>query len=273
MDNLGERPLDFVDASQELAIHLFKTQNGNNPDGLMAVAQTSIEGVRSLAIIKLEREAGTRVLQTSHQGKLTFDLEHLKDLMLTDRTRVFKVGFFIQEGHSLTSIEGLVSDNQASRGPRSHVADFFLRKFLGCRLQQKPEVTTRNFLEASEEWLNGSIEDPGIRARYAVATLAEIQRNVSVLNPTTFANQYLDLEDRQSYIDHLNTRGVPVTEFLKDDSMVASRLRRIHMELESGIAILGKPDVFEEKIQMTQFDTGQTQIQIVDRVKGMKSRG
>ena len=272
MDNLGNQTTPFVDASQSLALHLFQTQKGYNPPGLLAVAQTKIEGIRSLALMKLEREAGARVAATQFQGKSTFDVEHLRDLMLTDKTRVFKVGFFVQEGSTLGSIHGLVSDNQSAQWHKSDVADFFLRGFLGCELREEPRVTTRNYLDATEEWINSSVTDPVSKTRYEVATLAEMQRNVSSINPRTFAHQHLELPDRQSYINHLQERQVPVTEFPKDNSMIEPRLRRISMELESGVVILGKTDVFEEKVHITEIDTGESRIEIIDRVKGMRGR-
>ena len=148
-----------------MVTHLFESQNANNPDGLFVVAQTKIERERSLGLMRLEREAGARVLATQHQGKSTFDVEHLRDLMLTDKTRVVKVGFFVQEGDTLEHIYGLVSDNQSAQWDRSDVAEFLLRKFLGCRLREEPNVATRHFLDATEEWLNISIADPSKKAR------------------------------------------------------------------------------------------------------------
>ena len=272
LDNLGNQSTPFVESSQYLANHLFQSQTGSNPPGLLAVAQTQIEGVNSLALMKLEREAGARVAAIQHQGKSTFDVQHLSDLMLTDKTRVFKIGLFVQEGTNLESISGLVSDNQAAQWHKSDIADFFLRRFLGCKLREEPRVTTRNYLDATEEWINSSVTDPVLKTKYEVATLAEMQRNLSSINPRTFADQNLELPDRQSYISHLEEREVPVTEFPKDNSIVEPRLRRISMELESGVVIMAKTDVFEDKVHITEEDSGQSRIEIIDRVKGMKGR-
>ena len=192
--------------------------------------------------------------------------------MLTDKTRVFKGGFFIQEGNTLESIDGLVSDNQSAQWHKSDVADFFLRGFLGCQLREEPRVTTRNYLDATEEWINSFVTDPVTKSRYEVAALAEMQRNVGSINPRVFADQNLELADRQPYIGHLEERQVPVTEFPKDNSMVESRLKRISMELESGVVILGRTDVFQEKVSITEMNSGQSRIEIVDRIKGMKGR-
>ena len=272
MDNFGNQRTPFVGASQALANHLFQSQTGSNPPGLLVVTQISIEGVNSLALMKLEREAGARVASINHQGKSTFDVQHLSDLMPTDKTRVFKIGLFVQEGTTVESIAGRVSDNQAAQWNKSDIADFFLRRFLGCKLREEPRVTTRNYLDATEEWINSSVEDPVLKSKYEVAVLAEMQRNLGSINPRMFADQNLELDDRQPYISHLQERQVPVTEFPKDNFMIEARLRRISMELESGVIIMAKTDVFEDKVHITEEDSGQSRIEIIDRVKGMKGR-
>ena len=64
--------------------------------------------------------------QSQLEGKSTFNLEHLRDLMLTQKTKVFTVGLFVQMGNTLESIDGAVSDNQRGYYPTTEVADFFL---------------------------------------------------------------------------------------------------------------------------------------------------
>ena len=114
--------------------------------------------------------------------------------------------------------------------------------------------------------------DPVLKRKYEIAVLAEMQRNLSSIIPRMFADQNLERDDRQPYISHLQERQVPVTEFPKDNSMIESRLKRISMELESGVVIMAKTDVFEDKVHITEEDSGQSRIEIVDRVKGIKGR-
>jgi hypothetical protein len=61
-------------------------------------------------VLKLEREQGARVELAVTSGGRTFSVQHLRDLMLTERTKVFKVGLFVQTGADLASIDGAVCD-------------------------------------------------------------------------------------------------------------------------------------------------------------------
>ena len=134
-------------------------------------------------------------------------------------------------------------------------------------------MTTQNFFVSAENWLNTAISDPDKQAKYAIAVLTEMRRNVDTLSPRSFATDHLDTEDRQGFLDHLNANTVPLNTFPKDVDLIGSRLRKVSMDLESGLIILGSPDVFADKVQLRNLDDGQAEITITDRVKNMRSRG
>ena len=247
-------------------------QPGSSPPGMLAVAESRLTGLRAFAVVKLEHDEGARASQSSYEGRLTFVLEHLQDLMLTGKTRVFKAGLFIQEGTDLSSIDGRVSDNQAAQWSRGGVADYFLSRFLGCALREDPAATTKNFLIATENWVNKTISDPDKQARYAIALLTEMRRNVDLINPMSFSEEHLEVKDRQDFIEHLKDNTVPSTAFPKNLDLIGSRLSRVSMDLESGLIILGDPEVFSNKVRTRNLDDGQAEITITDRIKNMRSR-
>jgi hypothetical protein len=108
---LADQPDDFVDTSQKMAGHLHESQDGVSPAGLLTVIRCTLGDRRAIGIMKLEKEEGTRVRRTTQDGHKTFSVSHIADLMLTGKTRVFKVGLFTRvDGESV--IEGLVCDKQ-----------------------------------------------------------------------------------------------------------------------------------------------------------------
>ena len=262
----------FVGDSQVMARHLHEVQTRSNAPGVLAVAEVDASGRQAVAIVKLEHEEGARALPTDYQGERTFHIEHLQDLMLTGKTRVFKAALFTQYGTDLGGIEGIVSDNQI-RGAGSGVADFFLRRFLGCRLQEDPATVTSDFLEAAQGWINTEIADPSKQTDYMVAVLTEIRRNVDAIDPDLFASEHLDLEDRQAFLEHIDDHGVPIVVFPKDTSLVAIQLRKVSMNLASGLTVIGTPDAFEEKVKTNATADGRVEISITDLLTNVKGRG
>lgn len=262
----------LVDVSRDMANHLFGCQTGVNSSGLLAVAQASVQGQLALAILKLEKEEGVRVLQGTHRGRRTFNMEHIRQLMLTEQTRVFKVGLFLQEGDSLASIDAAVSDKQRGYQPSTEIADFFLKKFLGCRLREEPEVVTKRFFQVAQDFVNTQISDPASRGRYEIALLASLSSEAPSLDPTAFACDYLLGRHRRAFVDSLADAGAPTRIFTKDIALIEHQLQRIQMNFESGVVVVAPPETFDNEVKMESLDDGKTRLQIEDRMKDIRGK-
>ena len=116
--------------------------------------------------------------------------------MLTEKTRVFKVGLFVQSGTELLQIEGAVSDLQRGYRPTTEVADFFLKKFLGCELLEAPEITTKRLLQTTESFIREVVDDPQTKARYEIAILSELSSQSAEFHPRDCATQDFDTDHR-----------------------------------------------------------------------------
>lgn len=266
---LAEPLSDFVAVSQELAKLLHANQDGVNPGGLLTLMDLSIGERRGLAIVKLEKEEGARVRQAKVDGHTTFNVTHLRDLMLTKKTKVFKVGLFapyIGEG----GIEGLVSDTQ--KGAGTTVAFFFLGRYLGCRLREVPEVTTKKFFDAMETFINEDVESPEEKARYQIALVAELQNTHQSISPEGFANANIAAARRPKLLERVVEAGISATSFVKNRSLVEPSLRRIQWNFESGIAVIASPDNIGQQLRVEDGPDGRTKMEITDRLREVKSR-
>jgi hypothetical protein len=270
-DNLGSRKRKFVAMSQEMANHLYSCQVGINPEGLLTVAQVTIEDIRALVILKLEKEEGVRVRQATTDGRMTLSVQHIHDLMLTGKTKVFKVGLFVQEGDSLSTIDGSVCDTQRGYFGTA-VAHFFLSQFLGCRLKERPDVTTKQFFEATESFINERVDDPETKARYQVALLAEMNSSRVTVSPTTFALDNLTGRDRQEFLTNLEQLELSSQTFEKDTNLVRTHLARIQILFKSGITVLASPDNIGDQVTIDELENGQTKVEITDELESMRGR-
>jgi hypothetical protein len=256
----------LVSRSKKMAQHLNAVQTGANSGGLLVVATGSLEGTASVAVLKLEKEQGVRVREATVSGKHTLSLQHIRELMLTERTRVFKAGLFWQDGDVVV---GLVSDNQI---PGSAVADFFLRKFLGCTLRMAPDVITRRFVDATESFINDDVLDPSRKARYQIALLSEVSRAVDRVQPRNFAIEHLEVEDQDRYLDALRNWEIPIRAFPKNLELVKSRIQKMRLDFESGLILLAPPEVAEDKLKIESRPDGRTRVEFEDELKGISGR-
>ena len=265
---------DFILLSRQIADHLYFSQTAVNSPGLLCLAEVEISAVPGIVILKLDKEAAVQIEQVMLNGSFTYDLQHVQNLILTQRTRVFKAGIFVLPPGStdLLSIQGVVSDNQRGYAPTTEVADFFLTRFLGCRLVDSPEVTTKKFFNATEEFISSYVPDPELKARYETALLAELNNEDRTVSPMAFAERHLRLEDRQLFRECLTENEVDFRPFDKDSELIKTRLRRVSVDFESGVGVLVPPDAFDEQVAVSNMDDGRTRMEILDRLKKIRGQ-
>src|SRR6202044_995927 len=109
----GDAP-GLVETSQAMARHLFEAQQTvRSSPGLLVVATGTLNTGACLAVLKLKKQEGLNLARVGSQGAETYSMEHLRRLMLTNDTRVFKVALFDSVGVTeIADIGGLVSDKQ-----------------------------------------------------------------------------------------------------------------------------------------------------------------
>lgn len=258
----------LLDASTSLAGELFAAQSGAMSPGLLVV----MEGIYQVAtpfvaVLKLEKEEGARAATTEIEGLSTFSVEYMRDLFLTGRTRVFKVAVFMMTDADPPELRGWISDPQ-SRGIA--VADFFLDVFLGCALVDDPKITTRQFHTAAENFINTHVADPATKMRYETALVAELQGNSTEINFRSFATSYLDRQDRTPFETAITTAGV-ARSFVKDTSL--TKLARVQYEFMQGVKVSYPADTPEDVVTVSGRDDGRTELQVVDNLKKLNSRG
>jgi 37-kD nucleoid-associated bacterial protein len=264
----------FVAMSQDVATHLYASQSRRNPSGLLVITRGQIEQddktVRALAILKLEKESGIRATQTKYEGKRTFAIEHLRDLMLTEKTKVFKAALFHESDDE--PICSHVSDNQLGYQPTTEIAAFFLR-FLGCKSKQDAQVATKRFLQASERFINGMVQDPRHQTRYYNALLSELQSEKRLIVPATFAQEHLAVHDRSKYLEWIGRAGLSDNSFIKDVTLVKGVMGQTEVRLTNGIAIAGPPADFDRLVHLTTGQDGAMKIEVEGEVAKVRGRG
>ena len=273
-DHLQGSTGDFITTSQRIADHLYISQTGVNSSGLLCLAEVAIGAIPGLVLLKLDKEAAVQIEQVTLHGDFTYDLQHVRNLILTQRTKVFKAGIFVLPPNTtdLLEVPGTVSDNQRAYAPSTEVADFFLTQFLGCKLVASPEVTTKKFFNATEEFISNYVPDSELKARYETALLAELNSEDRTVSPMEFAERNLRLEDRQLYRTCLLESEIDFKPFDKDSQLIKTRLRRVSVDFESGVGVLVPPGAFDDQVALSNMDDGRTRVEILDRLKNVRGQ-
>lgn len=268
---LAQPPSDFVQMSKSIAKHLHDAQGGASPGGLVTIADCDIAGRKALGILKLEKEEGVRLSQATHEGLRTFDVSYIRDLILTRKTKLFKIGFF-RLADDGGDPPGRVSDEQRGYRPETEVANFFLTSFLGCRLAEDPRVSTKKFFLASQQFFNEHIADPAARTQALTHLLSEVTNHRSRINVRDFARTCFPAAERQAYLDYLERSDVDMQEIRKDIELIEGQTKKMALEFENNLAIVGPRDAFAESVTVEPTRGGQARVQITGRLKRARAR-
>lgn len=253
----------FISSSKQIAEHLNNEQSGRNSGGFLLVLYGSNNGVKIIGILKLEKEEGAQLKQSVRNGRNTFEITNIKDLILSKNTKLFKIGVFygLEDG----IFEGKICDNQITS--KGDIAHFFLQNFLGCSLKEDPAVQTKKFFESSIAFFKNNINDPLTQNRCKLHLQSYVSSQSDILNARTFAVTYLDTEYRSNYEQYLRTKGVLITNIIKDSRYIDSNIHKYLCEFENGIQIISKNKNLEENVLFEELDNGNTRATVESRLK------
>ncbi|WP_369192433.1 nucleoid-associated protein [Streptomyces sp. R08] len=249
---------DLVTVSGEIAHLLRDNQTGSNSAGLLLVATARLGDQPALLMVKLEQETGMQANSIITDGLRTFDMQFFANLLFTERSKVYKVALFSQEGAAAERLEGWAADAQLSG---KTVARFFLEKFLGCRHKNDPRELTRRFHDTAMAWVNTHVTDPDVRMDYVMAVMVELQSTAAALDPTTFISTHLRPVHRDDFAQFLEENDVPIRVFDKDIELVGNRLQKMRVELSSGAFLVTPLEAVQDgTIEMAELGDGRIQI-------------
>lgn len=259
-----------IEATQKMAQHLFNIQNAQNSSGILLFARCGLPDKSfALVILKVEREDGVTLKQITTGTATTFDMEHIKNLMLTRKTKLFKaIGFYSCEG----VFKGLLCDQQRGYDTNRDIAEFFLTGFLGCKLTQEPQVLTKRFFESSITFFNDNCSSPTETATMVNHLFSEMTNLQAQINIQDFARKTMGASKIQSYINYLQEQGIDSLDFSKDCSMIDNRLKKMLYEFENGIMVTGTQEAISKSTQMTLDDDGGVTLAISGGLKRIKSK-
>lgn len=269
---IGRSRAALVEASRAFAEHLYELQNRRNPPGLLAVATGSVaDDGEVVAILKLEREKGLHFTIAEVDGRRVVDLEFLRRLTLTDKTRIFKTAVLrVAEVDDPLTLFGSASDDQRSRD-EAGVANFFLASFLGCRLRTNPAKATKDFVLATQRFINEDVPSPERQATYLVALQARLDDQTMDVTPREFSNRQLLPQDRPAFIERVTEYGIdPDSAFQKDLSLV--KTAKFRVVFEHGMVLLAaRDDVAEQRLEIDDAVSG-ARVQINDAIRRLEGR-
>lgn len=263
---------NFVEVSKKIAKHLHDAQGGVSPGGLVTIIDCSLGVKAAVGILKLEKEEGVRLSQTTQDGLRTFDVSYIRDLILTRKTKLFKVGFFYSPDDGGGDPGGTVCDEQRGFNPKTEVAGFFLKEFLGCCLSEDPRISTKRFFLAAQEFFNEEIKDPVARTQALTHLLSELTNQKAKVNIKEFARDHLPTQQRQPFLAHMEEQGFRSHSIVKNLELIESQTQKMALEFQNGVTVVGDREAFGKSIKVERTRDGEARVEITGELKQVKGK-
>lgn len=274
LDHLCATERHIVPMSQHLAHRLAEVQPPAAPASLLAVADTIVGRHRGLAVAKIEREEGLNLNQVQDdEGRRTFELQHLRSLMFTGKTRLYKIAHFVLLGAGLDDVHGVAVDKQRGYVARQAIANYFLTPFLGCRLTDDPVVATKKWFDGASKFISSSISDPISQTNGVFALQTEMLSNRDDLSSRRFADEHLQGESRHAFVEHMERAGFDRSRaVVKDTQLVLPHLLKAEWKFSSGIQLIAKREAVDAHIQIESLEGGEVRAIVTDRLSGVRTK-
>ena len=238
---------EFIESSKEIATNLFNFQKGSNSAGILLIIKARIINHHVCVILKLERDNGAQLV-LDHTTR-TFNVEEVRDLMLTKKTKVFKVALLVNRDDYAIDYDGVLMDYQINIKDKKGTNSFFL-DFMGCFPFDDPKMATKNFYNLTREFIDG-ITDVLIRAKYVQDLNSYLQMNQNTISPREFANNYMiETEHKNQYEQFLLSKSFAFETYTKDNTLINSHVEKILLQFENGISIMGSNGSLEGKVNL-----------------------
>lgn len=260
---------DLILPSQELQRNLYTLQNGRISPGLLVVVLTRNEAAPGVALIKAEADEGVSLRPDETEHGRRYTVQHIKQLMFTEKTKLYKIGYFEATGDEAKPIVAYHADFQLGSSRAGIGADYFLGSFLGCKPAVDPAQITAQTWNTSVTYFN-TIPDPETKVQYLLDLQSEMISNTPRFTVDDFARTHLRPEHRDDFRRSFDTTDVdPASSFVKDPSRIRSKLRRARMEFRSGLSLVGDQESFDAYVTQSVDDNGTPQTIITDRLQSV----
>lgn len=254
--------------SRTIGKHLFEIQVGSNAAGILVMIYGKVNSLGACIILKLERDQGAQL--TLDPKTNSYNIDEVRDLMLTQKTKIFKVALLFDRVHLKTKYDGVVTDHQIDLKVKKEVLTWFIKDFLGCRPFEDPKITTQNFYNYTIAYIQ-TLEEPLDKAKYIQDLNSYIQKNSATLSPKEYADDYLNTtEHRNNYRNYLETKKFKFSSFPKDTTQIDRQVKKFVMLFENDIAIIGNKGTFDNKVKLEKLESGLHRAVITGKIKSVK---
>ncbi len=262
LDNVDDDT--FLDISYEIADNLAEAQKKKRlPGGIVVVFEGTFGSQANKTLIGIMKAEIYSAYQKVEDEKThEISLDYIEEALLTPSTRLFKTAGFTKaksqhaaqnqsEDEDLNAVwEVYVSDYQINKADGKAAAKYFYADFLGCGYPKSKARTTKQFYDATCQFIDSLDCSPTEKNDYrnALVTYLKVENNETVSGADFSSRYFKDSETQDKYAIHLRENKLPSTSFIKDNEYILSKLRYRKLSFSKNIKITAPSETFKDLV-------------------------
>ncbi|PZQ14313.1 MAG: hypothetical protein DI565_12905 [Ancylobacter novellus] len=273
---IAKSDADFVEHSRVFANDLASAQTSRGyPGGLVVVFDGTVGNPATSFFAVMKAELHDGFVKTAD-----LQAQFLRDLFLSPKTKLYKIGIFITDGQQHdgdlpSGWAATVYDTGLSASSRDGAATYFYSSFLGLDIPENAAHNVKKFFEHTKEFIKTSnvSEQEKVNLYNSLYSYLKLDRGANI-QTSEFADTYMDDELGEAYQAHMQRQHFPQGVVPKDLSEVSGSLRLRKLRFPRSITLSGPPDAVRDLVEVEAVegdDRGQwTRITIRGPIEGQQ---
>lgn len=257
---------DFYSHSKQLAIKLAQAQASKDlPASKLFIATGKCGSRKNRYILAIKAEMQDGFAEDAN------GLAHLTELFLTPSQKLFKMGMLIEivsgrpdDGlYDMANFSAHLFDHLLNAQETRDAAYYFYSTFLGTQPIVSDRKLTRQFFEATKEFINSAPIKQSEKADLLEALRVELKSNNATIHTTTFAKMHIPKEIRNLYMQHMDEEGFTRNAVNKNVDFVKVLLKRKQkMNFEHGIELTAPSGTLRDYVSVEKTTAKETHLVI-----------
>ncbi|WP_097025408.1 nucleoid-associated protein [Clostridium peptidivorans] len=251
---------NFKEISKEIGRQLFilMQSNGNIPSSDLIVVSISTERGNMIGIIKMDYVKNYTHSISFNGEKIDIDIvpEHAG---LPLSSQKIQKCVFIRFIDPEQEYDLLVMDKQKKNNEEEYGSNYFINKFLGCKIIENERDMTKNFVRAAEKWTRTNLNENADKAEEVRSFIKKKLKQEENLNLYEVSDDIFgeDTEKKASFVDYVFSEGVQDNITL-DKDWIEKKFKRIRLKIDKDIDLYINEEAYSDtnKFQINRNGDG-----------------
>ncbi len=258
---------DLLDVSKELARQLFILMKGNDNISScdLMIVSISTEYGPMLAILKMDYVKNYIHVVDMVEDKIGIDIVPEFTGLPASAQKIQKCAFIkpIREEQEFNLM--VIDKQKKSKDSEEYGSNYFISKYLGCKIVENERDVTKNFVKATEKWAKSNLNENADTSEKIIRTVNKLLKEEDTIDVKEVSNDIFgeNPDIKLNYEGFISEQGVK-DKISVDKEWVDKKFKRIRVKIDKDIDLYIDEESYhdESRFEVKRVGDGSVNIMI-----------